>query len=127
KGRAAKAGAPDRSGGARFAARRKDALRGGRGNGKEPEEAGRAGEESGNAVFAEEPDSVHIARGCGDGRADPRTRLQGGELGGPGAAVRSGVDAGAARITSRRGPNHRPHYAGGVCRGGASRAGEGSI
>ncbi len=119
--RAAKTGAPDRSSGARLAARRKDDLCGSRRAGKESEKTCRAREESGDAIFAEESDPVHIACGRGDSRADPRPRLQGLKLGGPGTAVRGHVDARAACFASNGRPRDRSHHAVGVCRGGAPR------
>src|SRR5882724_7621529 len=120
KRRAAKTRAPDRSSGARLTARRKNDLCGSRRAGKESEKTCRAREESGDAIFAEESDPVHIACGRGDSRADPRPRLQGLKLGGPGTAVRSHVDARAACFASSGRPRDRSHHAVGVCRGGVT-------
>jgi len=84
--RAAKAGTPNRSGGSGLTAGEKMSTPQ-PGSWKESKETRRAREESGDAIFAQESDSVHIAGGRRDRRADSCAGLQGRKLGGPSAAI----------------------------------------
>ena len=55
-----------------------------------------------DAVFAGEQYSLHRAGGRRDDRADSQAQEKSGELGGPGAEIRSQLDAGAIRVDIAR-------------------------
>src|SRR5579885_2743850 len=80
-----------------------------------------AGQDRGDAVFPEERDPLRGDGGRRNRGTGPQRRPESGELGGPGAEIRSVLDSGATRRPPGCGKSHRRNRAQCVCPGRSPR------